>query len=149
MKRMAMYTILSGLCLLTLMPASVQAQYRIRTVAGSGIGDGGAATGAELLGPVGVTTDPAGNIYIADASGNRVRKVDPSGFITTIAGTGVFSYTGDGGPATAATIGTVYGLALDKTGNLYIVDQSFSFVRKVNTSCIISTVAGTGTTGYT
>ncbi len=149
MKRMAIYTILSGLCLLTLMPTCAQAQYKIHTVAGSGIGDGAAATSAELLGPVGVTTDPAGNIYIADASGNRVRKVDPTGILTTIAGTGVFGNTGDGGPATAAMLGTVYGLTMDKTGNLYVVDQSFNCVRKINTSGIISTVAGTGTTGYT
>ena len=149
MKRMAIYTILSGLSLLTLMPASVQAQYRIRTVAGSGIGDGGAATSAELLGPVGVTTDPAGNIYIADAGGYRVRKIDPTGIVTTIAGTGIYGSTGDGGPATAATLGQVYGLTLDKTGNLFVVDYSNNCVRKINTAGIISTVAGTGANGYT
>ncbi len=149
MKRMAMYTILSGLSLLTLMPASVQAQYRIRTVAGGSIGDGGAATSAELLGPVGVTTDPAGNIYIADASGYRVRKVDPTGIVTTIAGTGLYGNTGDGGPATAATLGQVYGLTIDKAGNLFVVDYSNNCVRKINTSGIISTVAGTGANGYT
>ncbi len=149
MNRVAITSILSGLFLLTLIPTSVHAQYRIRTVAGTGTGDGGSATNAELLNPVGVTTDNAGNIYIADASGYSVRKVDPTGIVTTIAGTGVYGSGGDGGPATAATLGQVYGLALDKTGNLYVVDNSNNCVRKINTSGIISTVAGTGVNGYT
>jgi len=123
----------------------------ISTVAGNGTagysGDGGAATAAQLNNPYGVTVDNSGNIYIADTSNRRIRKVNTSGIISTVAGNGTAGYSGDGGAATAASL-TPYGVALDSTGNIYIADGSYHRIRKVNTSGIISTVAGNGTAGY-
>jgi sugar lactone lactonase YvrE len=125
----------------------------ISTVAGMGtagfVGDGGPATSAGLsLGGLGIAVDGAGNLYIADTAFQRVRKVDTSGIIRTIAGTGAAGYSGDGGPATSATFNDPQALAVDNAGNLYIVDNRNNCVRKVNPSGIISTVAGTGTAGY-
>ena len=105
-------------------------------------GDGGVATSARLTEPHGIAVDSAGNVYIA-ASGNfRIRKVDLSGIITTIAGTGVAGYSGDGGPAAAAQIGYVHGLALDGAGNLYFSDPYNHCVRRILTSGTVETVAG-------
>ena len=130
--------------------------YLITTVAGGGTksgasGDGGPATAAQLLGPSGVAFDAAGNLYIGDYAGNRVRKVSPSGTITTVAGTGAngtgsFS-NGDGGLATKATLANPSGVAVDTAGNLYIADSNVSRVRKVSPSGIITTYAGSGNTG--
>ena len=123
----------------------------ITTVVGggiSGLGDGGPATAAQLNQPVGVAVDGSENLYIADAGNSRVRKVDGSGTITTVAGTGGFGFSGDGGPATAAQLNSPYGVALDGSGNLYIGDTGNQRVRRVNGSGTISTVAGTGTQGF-
>jgi hypothetical protein len=111
-------------------------------------GDGGPATAASLyVGFLeGIVADSMGNIFIATE--HKIRKVDVAGIITTFAGTGVYGSSGDGGPATAAKINTISGLCFDKAGNLYIVDEGYSNVRKVNTASIISTVAGTGTAGF-
>jgi uncharacterized protein (TIGR03437 family) len=118
----------------------------ISTVAGSGVegfsGDGGVATSAKLSLPTAVVADRAGNLYIADESNNRVRKVSPDGTISTFAGTGSFGFTGDGGPAANATLFYPNDLAIDSAGNLYIADQGNDAIRKVNTSGIISTLAG-------
>ena len=124
----------------------------ISTVAGTGTpgfsGDGGAATAAMLTSPQGVALDGSGNLYIADRDVNRVRKVDTSGNISTVAGTGSFGDSGDGGAATAATLGSPRGVALDSSGNLYIADYFSHRVRKVDaTTGNISTVAGTGSVG--
>ena len=98
----------------------------ITTVAGNGTqgysGDGGPATSAELNYPYGVAVDAAGNLYIADTSNYRVRKVTPDGTITTVAGNGTEGYSGDGGPATSAGLGMPQGVAVDAAGNLYIAD---------------------------
>jgi len=125
----------------------------ISTVAGVGTaawtGDGGQATAAKLNEPTGVAVDGAGNILIADNSNNRVRKVNTSGIISTIAGTGLpYGYTGDGGPATAAHLYYPKGIAVDAPGNVYICDWNNSVVRKINTSGMINTIAGTGAPGY-
>ena len=124
----------------------------ITTVAGTGTagfsGDGGPATSAELDHPVGVAVDGSGNLYIADYDNNVVRKVNGSGTITTIAGTGTFGFSGDGGPATSAELSSTAGVALDGSGNLYIADEDNSRVRKVDGSGTITTVAGTGTAGF-
>ena len=88
--------------------------YLISTAAGSGwIGDGGPATLAILRQPGGIAADNRGNVYIAETGGHRVRKLDRSGVITTVAGTGVAGFSGDGGAATAAQLASPYGLAAD------------------------------------
>ena len=91
-----------------------------------------------------------GNIYIADTSHSRIRKVTVStGIISTIAGTGTQSYSGDNGAATSATLSYPYGVGLDTAGNVYIADQNNHRIRKVTISTgIIITFAGTGTASY-
>jgi sugar lactone lactonase YvrE len=122
----------------------------ITTVAGSGergfAGDDGPAIDADLSRPQGVAVDGAGNIYISDSDNHRIRKVDPSGVITTIAGTGEPGYSGDGGPAIDAMIVDPYMLVVDGTGSL-LFSSSGNVIRKVDTSGIISSVAGTGEAG--
>ncbi len=124
----------------------------ISTVAGNGDygfnGDGGAATSASLNYPGGVAVDVSGNLYIADGANNRIRKVNTSGIISTVAGTGVGGFGGDGGAATGAGLNSPGGVAVDASGNVYIADVSNHRIRKVNTSGIISTVAGTGSFGF-
>jgi sugar lactone lactonase YvrE len=102
---------------------------------------------AELFVPIGVAVDAAGNVYIAEARNSRVRKVDPSGRITTFAGNGTDGFSGDGGPATAAMLDNPYGVAVDPAGNVYIADTQNNRIRKVDTAGIITTIAGTGTLG--
>ena len=124
----------------------------ISTVAGNGTrgysGDGGPATIAELYMPTGVAVDVAGNIYFAD--NQRIRKVTAStGIITTVAGSGVQGYSGDGGPATSAELNWPWAVAVDAVGNIYFTDTDNQRIRKVAVSTgIITTVAGTGTPGY-
>jgi trimeric autotransporter adhesin len=124
----------------------------ISTVAGNGAegysGDGGPATSAELHLPIGVAVDNSGNLYVADNQNNRIRKVTPTGIISTIAGTGSQGYSGDGGPATSAQLNFPNGVAADNSGNLYIADYGNDRVRKVTPAGIISTVTGNGTAGY-
>ncbi len=124
----------------------------ITTIAGTGTmgfsGDGGPAISAELGNPDGIALDPAGNIYIADQNNHRIRMINTSGNISTIAGNGTVGYTGDGGPATAAHIHQPGGVFADGSGNVYFVDLS-NTVRKIDASGIISTVAGTGVAGFT
>jgi len=123
----------------------------ISTVAGNGTagfsGDGGAATSAELNSPTGVIVDGAGNIYLGDYLNNRVREVTAAGIISTVAGNGTAGFSGDGGAATSAELNRIFQVAVDTSGNLYIVDQANSRIRKV-TAGVISTVAGNGTAGY-
>ncbi len=111
-------------------------------------GDGGAATAATLSGCNGLAMDASGNLYISDASNYRVRKVNTSGVISTFAGNGTTGYSGDGGAATAAKLGIITSVACDASGNVYISDYGNSRIRKVNSSGIISTYAGTGTSGF-
>jgi sugar lactone lactonase YvrE len=120
----------------------------ITTIAGGGtsLGDGGAATGAQLFQPEAVAVDSTGNVYIADPGASRVRKIT-SGVITTIAGTGTAGYTGDSGPATSAEIGWPAALAVDTLGNVYIADLYSNRVRVVGSNGIITTFAGGGTSG--
>ena len=124
----------------------------ITTIAGDGTfgfgGDGGPASAAQLNSPRGVALDGAGNVYIADTSNHRIRKVDTSGTITTIAGDGTFGFGGDGGPASAAQLNFPRGVALDGAGNVYIADTSNHRIRKVDTSGTITTIAGDGTFGF-
>ncbi|THU32516.1 T9SS type A sorting domain-containing protein [Niastella caeni] len=127
----------------------------INTVAGTGNqglnhGNGGPATSANIISPTGVATDSTGNFYFLD-NGIAVRKVNiATGIISTVAGNGVqYGYSGDGGPATSAKINRANGLAFDLAGNLFISDRDNNVIRKVSAATgIITTVAGTGTAGY-
>jgi sugar lactone lactonase YvrE len=133
----------------------------ISTVAGTGYvkitgdgdynGDGIAATSAELNGPVTVALDSSNNIYIADATNNRIRMVSATtGLISTLAGTGTTGYNGDGRLATTAKLYGASGVAVDSAGNVYIADTFNSRIRKISVgTALISTVAGNGTPGYT
>ncbi len=107
-------------------------------------GDGGAATAAELYNPTGVAVDKTGNIYVADQDNNIIRKINTSGTISTIAGNHSFGhgYSGDGSPATGAQLYLPSAAAVDASGNVYIADLNNNVIRKVNTSGIISTIAG-------
>lgn len=126
----------------------------ITTVAGNGTsgysGDGGLATAARLSYPNSVAVDGAGNLYIADEANERIRRVDKAtGLITTVAGTGDWGYSGDGGPATAAQFNSPYGITLDGSGNIYFADYgNYCFRRIDKATGIITTVAGNGTMGY-
>jgi YD repeat-containing protein len=117
------------------------------TGAGGGSGDGGPATSAHLDVPHGVAVDASGNLFVAEWSGRRVRKISPSGIIATVAGGGSGAL-GDGGPATAATLGLIEAVAVDAKGNVFIADTTNHRIRKVAGNGIITTVAGTGTAGY-
>lgn len=120
----------------------------ISAVAGGGYaGDGGLATAAGLGTPWGVAVGPDGSLYVSEYSSHRVRKVSPSGIITTVAGTGVCGMSGDSGPATAATLCFPEGLAVDSQSNLYIADYNNNRIRKVNSWGTITTVAGGGSAG--
>ncbi|HEX3394122.1 MAG TPA: hypothetical protein VHS52_06305 [Acidimicrobiales bacterium] len=112
-------------------------------------GDGGSATLANLNYPTDVAVDAAGNVFIADYFNHRVRKVDHSGIITTIAGNGTEGYGGDGGPATQAQLQRPAGVAVDGAGNVFVADSFNNRVRKVDAAGIITTVAGNGATGLT
>jgi hypothetical protein len=100
----------------------------ITTVAGTGTagfsGDGGRATEATLTRPFHVAVDSTGNLFIADWGNNRVRKVSPDGIITTVAGNGTATFSGEGGPATEAGLRGPWGLAIDAVGNLLITDSA-------------------------
>jgi uncharacterized protein (TIGR03437 family) len=138
----------------------VDSQGNMSTVAGSAStagfsGDGGLATSALLNQPFGLALDSAGNLYIADTSNHRIRKISV-GNITTVAGSGAIcgntcdhgGYSGDGGPATSATMSFPADVALDSSGNLLIADSSNSVIRRVDSKGNITTVAGTGHPGF-
>lgn len=124
----------------------------ITTFAGTGqagnSGDGGPAASALIYNPAGLAIGPSGNLYIADMGNNSIRMVSPAGVITTVAGNGLKGYSGDGGPATGAQLNQPEAVALDPTGNLYIADVVNASIRMVSPAGIITTVAGTGTPGY-
>ena len=125
----------------------------VTTVAGNGSygagGDGSQAVGASFSDVTDIALDAAGNLYIADASNHRIRKVTPGGIVTTVAGTGAQGSSGDGGPAIDATLNRPISVALDAAGNLYICDSSSHNIRRVSlASGIIVTYAGNGVAAY-
>lgn len=126
----------------------------ISTAAGTGTagvgGDGGVATAAQLNGPTSTAVDAAGNVYIADQTNHRIRRIAAgSGLISTFAGTGVAGFLGDGGAATAARLYFPTGVAVDAAGNVYIADQYNNRIRMVTAATgLITTVAGNGVGGF-
>jgi sugar lactone lactonase YvrE len=146
-------SILACSCAILSAPSSFAQVNIINTVAGNGVsgfsGDGGPATAAEFNQASRICFDGAGNRYIADVANNRIRKINTSGIITTIAGNGIAGYAGEGGPATAAELNEPDGVAVDASGNVYIADQMNHRIRKVNAGTgLITSVVGTGTPGY-
>jgi hypothetical protein len=126
----------------------------IQTVVGTGeegyAGDGRPATQALIGEAYGCDFDLAGNLYISDGRNHTIRRIDKqTGIITTVAGCGRQGYSGDGGPATAATLNNLYSLQVDTNGDIYIVDRLNAAIRKVDAATgIITTVVGTGVAGY-
>ena len=123
---------------------------RIDTIAGTGqnwgSGDGGPAVAATLSNPIGVALDPAGNLYIADNTNYRVRKVNAAtGIIETVAGIGEWGFSGDGGPATSARMAQAWSIAVDAAGNVFVGDVNYMRVRRIDAATgVIQTVAGNG-----
>jgi sugar lactone lactonase YvrE len=138
------------LVFLVITSATVGAQ-TINTIVGTSMGgygpDTAVATTSKLNYPAGVAIDKSGNLYIADANNNRVRKVTTAGIITTIAGNGKAGYGGDGRAATGAQLKYPTDVAVDEAGDVYVTDYGNSRIRKITSSGIISTVAGNGTIG--
>jgi sugar lactone lactonase YvrE len=124
----------------------------IHTVAGNGSatssGDGGSALAAGISHPFGLAFDGAGNLYVSEMFGHRIRKIGTDGSISTFAGTGTAGAGGDGGPAVSAQLAQPAGLGFDAVGNLYVADSSNSRIRKITAEGIISTVAVDGATLY-
>jgi DNA-binding CsgD family transcriptional regulator/sugar lactone lactonase YvrE len=134
--------------------------HKICTVAGSGapghsliapspgdVGDGRPGVAALLSEPRGLALDSAGDLFIADTGDNRVRKLDPTGLISTFAGKGTLGWSGDGGPPDLAELGAPEGIALDAQGDLFIADTANGRIRKVSAG-VITTFAGNGTSGF-
>ncbi len=122
----------------------------VTTIAGSTVagfsGDGGAASAALFYTPYGLAIDKHGNLYVEDD--NRIRKINTSGIISTIAGNGTATYGGNGTLATSSGFGSLYNIAIDSTGNIFVVDNSLG-IRKIDTSGIVNNYAGTGINGFT
>jgi sugar lactone lactonase YvrE len=122
----------------------------ITTFAGTGTccysGDGGPATSAQFHTPFALASDSAGNVFVADIYGSRVRKISPAGTVTTLAGDGTYGFSGDGGPAAIAQLYAPAGVAADAVGNVFIADYVNRRIRKVSTDGTISTIAGGGNT---
>ena len=124
----------------------------ITTLAGTGVagysGDGGPATSAQLQTPRGLAVESDGSVLIADVDNHRVRRVSPGGTITTLAGTGTLGFSGDGGPSTTAQLHRPSGLAVEADGSVLIADFNNHRVRRVSPGGTITTLAGTGTAGF-
>lgn len=124
---------------------------KISTFAGSGnaasTGDGGPVNNASFYNPQGLAFDSAGNLYIADMVNHRIRKVDTSGTVTTIAGSGVQGFAGDNGAATSAQLSYPRGVYVDASGTVFIADTNNNRIRAVTEDGVIHTVAGNGVNG--
>jgi len=124
----------------------------ITRIAGNGIagysGDFGPATNASMNFPLGVAVDASGNVYVADAQNNAIRKIQPNGNIVPVAGNGSSGFSGDGGPATQAKLNLPSDVAVDVFGNVYVADSGNNRVRKIDGSGVITTVAGTGDSSF-
>lgn len=150
---MSTQTILAAIACLLISTGSARAGWSIETIAGSGkqgfSGDGGPALGAELDNPFGIVRGPDGALYFCEYTGQRIRRIGVDGVLTTIAGTGVSGFTGDGGPALQGTFNKPHEIRFDANGDLYIVDMVNHAVRKIEMKTgILTTIAGTGQPGY-
>ena len=130
----------------------IDAEGVITTIAGTGgrgfSGDGGPATEAQFAAPGWLAVDGSGNLYVSDSFNYRIRRIDAEGVITTIAGTGGRGFSGDGGPATEAQFAAPSGLAVDGSGNLFVVDSINHRIRRIDAEGVITTIAGTGVRGF-
>ena len=148
-----MRTLLSLHILVSLLSAELYAG-EVRTIAGTGravfTGDGGPATRAGVGGPFGVVIGPDKALYICEITNHVIRRVDPkTGRASTVAGSGVKGYAGDGGPATKAKLNEPYEIRFDKSGNMYFVEMKNNLVRRVDAKTkTITTVAGSGKRGF-
>jgi streptogramin lyase len=143
------YTAVAFLCLL---PNFASAQWSTTTIAGTGTagftGDGGMAVDAEINNPFGVIRGPDDAIWFCEYSGERIRRIDSDGTIQTIVGNGQAGYSGDGGPATEATLNQPHEIRFDPAGNLYIVDMQNHAIRMVDLKTnVIETICGNGKPG--
>ena len=124
----------------------------IATIGGNGTigysGDGGSATAAQFYNPLGVAVDSSGNVYVADSNNGAVRMI-ANGIVSTIAGNGTLSYTGDGGPASSAQFSQLSGIAVDAQGNIYVADTGNNAIRLFPLGGTVTTIAGNGIQGYT
>ncbi len=136
----------AALC--SIFPMAHAGTAKVTTFAGGYVGDGNAATSASLAYPTSVVRDDKGNLYVGDSQYCRVRKVNAEGIISTIAGSGICGFSGDGAAAKTAMISNVAGMTFDLEGNLLISDQGNERIRKITPAGIITTIAGDGTFGY-
>ena len=124
----------------------------VATFAGNGqfedTGDGGPAIDAGIRSPGGLALSPSGDLYIAEETSHRIRKIDKNGIISRVAGTGVPGFSGDGGPATQAQLKSPYRMVFDSAGNLYFTDRDNNRVRKIDVSGTIATIAGNDNIGW-
>jgi len=138
----------SFVAVMLLVANPTHAQVKVTTIAGGFINDGQPATSSALQSPEGGRMDKAGSLYIADQLDHRLRKVSTTGVITTIAGTGIAGYSGDGGPAASAQIRFPVDVVIDFEGSIIFSDSGNNRIRKINSSGIITTIAGTGVAGF-
>jgi uncharacterized repeat protein (TIGR01451 family) len=133
-------------------PQLRDAQPRLTHIAGNGeligVGDGGKALEEALFGPLGLALDPAGNLYIAEAGGHRVRRIDRQGIISTVAGTGVEGNAGDGNDGKRARLRSPEDVEVARDGTVYVADTGNHRVRRIDASGTITTVAGSGKKGF-
>lgn len=132
---------------LALAPFAVADEWRIETVAGTGqagfSGDGGPAREAQVNDPYGVIRGPDGALWFCEVGGNRIRRIDRAGIITTVAGTGERGHSGDGGPALQATFNRPHEIRFDRDGNLFVADMANQVIRRIDMDTnIVTTVAG-------
>ncbi len=123
----------------------------ISTIGGGGaiIGDGGPATNVKIQVPWGICIDKHGNLYFGEVIGYKLRKINTSGIISTVAGNGIAGFSGDNGPASASQCGQIFGLCVDDIGNIYFVDGVNNYrIRKISTTGKINTIAGNGVSAY-
>ncbi|WP_111627049.1 NHL domain-containing protein [Larkinella arboricola] len=132
----------------------------INTIVGNGLicggpgsqgcftGDGGPAINTSLYRPISVALDSQGNLFIADQGNSRIRKVTLQGIITTVAGNGTYGFSGDGGPATSASLNLPISIAVDRQDNVLVVDYGNHRIRKITPDGVITTVAGNGQIGF-